>query len=80
MQPDPREIETLAATIRPLLGGHDPTIQGAALADLLALFIAGHHPKLRDGVLETTVELVRKLIPVNVEMMIEAGKAPSDWR
>ena len=80
MEPDPREIETVAAAIRPLLAGHDPTIQGAALADLLALFIAGHHPKLRDGVLETTVELVRKLIPVNVEMMIEAGKAPSDWR
>jgi hypothetical protein len=33
------------------------------LAELLATFLAGHHPGLRDEILTIHVETVRKLIP-----------------
>jgi hypothetical protein len=36
-----REREAIIAAIKPLLAGHDPGIQGAALVELLALFVAG---------------------------------------
>jgi hypothetical protein len=38
-----REIAAIVDRVRPLLAGHSPEIQGAALADLLAIWLAGHH-------------------------------------
>jgi hypothetical protein len=38
----------LVDRIKPLLAGHDAAIQGTALAELLALQLAGHYPELRD--------------------------------
>ena len=41
------EAMALAAKIKQILAGNDPGVQGAALAELVAIFIAGHHPTLR---------------------------------
>jgi len=70
---DPRDIEKLVERIRPLLSGRSPQTQGAALADLLAMWLAGHivqgNPaatdELREELLEAHTAVVRKLIPVN---------------
>lgn len=34
------DVEAIVAAISPLLAGHDPGVQGAALADLLAMWLA----------------------------------------
>lgn len=42
MSADDAAVEAIAAAIKPLLAGKTPTVQGAVLADLLALWLAGH--------------------------------------
>lgn len=54
---------------RSMLAGHDPEWQSAVLADLLSLWVAGHHPQLRQKVLAAHLELVRQLVPAS-EMQI----------
>lgn len=57
--------EDIVDTVKPVFAGAHPAIQGAALADLLAKFIAGHDPELREKVLELHIEGVRELVPHN---------------
>jgi hypothetical protein len=58
-----KRAEALSHAIRPLLQGQGADAQGAALADLVSMWIASHHPELRDGVLRAWVDVVQKLIP-----------------
>ena len=66
-----------------ILHGHDVTVQGAALADLLAMFIAGHQAgaetdTLREDILRLHIDHVRALIPINAELLekcLKLGKA-----
>ena len=53
------EVGTLVEQARLIFAGKPPEIQGAALADLLAIWIAGHHD--RDGV-HKTVRLRERLL------------------
>lgn len=70
---DPEEVMVLVARIRPLLAGRASHVQGGALADLLAIFLAGHivpgNPAatddLRERILQMHLEMVRELVPVN---------------
>ena len=75
---DPEQVERIAARIKPLLAGHPPEVQGAALADLLSLFIAGHHPAIRDEMLALHFQAVRDLIPVS-EMEMFPNGLPDGW-
>jgi hypothetical protein len=66
------EIGRLVEAIRPILAGHPPALQGAALADLLAIWLAGHfagddaaNTAVREELLAVHIAMVRKLIPVN---------------
>lgn len=61
----------LARTIAPILAGHPPEVQGAALADLLATWIAGHSAptpedtaKLRDALIRFHMKAVRALADI----------------
>jgi hypothetical protein len=38
-----REVTELVDRIKPLLAGHSPDVQGAVVADLTAIWLAGHH-------------------------------------
>ena len=61
-----RASQALANRIKPLLAGQDPGAQGAALGELLALWLAGHYQYGQDCIerlLEQHVELVRRLYP-----------------
>jgi hypothetical protein len=40
------ETRAIVEACKPILTGHDPDVQGAALADLTAIWLAGH---LGDG-------------------------------
>jgi hypothetical protein len=39
---DLEQVTLLVERIKPLLAGHEPEVQGAVLADLLGLWLAGH--------------------------------------
>jgi hypothetical protein len=69
----PRDVEALANRIKPLLAGHPAELQGAVLADLLAIWLAGHHVegdedatrKFRAELLSDHLAAVRLLTGVN---------------
>jgi xanthine/uracil permease len=65
------EAQALARTIAPILAGHPPGVQGAALADLLATWLAGHigsTPEVtattRNGLLALHIKTVRALAAI----------------
>ena len=68
-----REAMRLAVTISRPLAGQPPMVQGAALADLVATWLAGHivqgdrkaTNQLRQALLEGHIAAVRELLPVN---------------
>jgi hypothetical protein len=65
--------EELVARIKPILAGHPPAIQSMVLAELLAIWLAGHRDldgdaedlaRFRKILLGGIVKLVLKLVPV----------------
>jgi len=73
MNPTPAAVEALVERVKPLFDGHPPEVQGAALADLLAIWLVGHgvegKPKmtdnLRKALLAMHVDSVRDLMKIN---------------
>jgi hypothetical protein len=61
------------------LVGHETYVQGAVLADLLSMWLAGHNvvgdreatDRLREGLLQEHIQAVRALIPVSEQQIIE---------
>jgi hypothetical protein len=79
---DSEEVFRIVDAIKPLLAGHSPDIQGAVVADLLAIWLAGHvdqseigcadkpeTDKIRRAMLDMHVEQVWKLCAVNEKIM-----------
>lgn len=57
------EVMELVEQIKPILAGKHPSIQGAALADCLAIWLAGYYPKeMRDNLLKMHLEHVAELV------------------
>jgi hypothetical protein len=60
-------VERVSQKIQPLLSGLGPAVQGAVLAELFALWLAGHMgpnaPQYREFLIEQWLETVRRLIP-----------------
>ncbi|VIO80137.1 hypothetical protein [Bradyrhizobium ivorense] len=72
--------DVLVEQIRPILAGQNPEVVGATLAQLLAIFVAGHAPPLREVSMRMLVECAEGLVPAVVGEMIDAGRAPPEWR
>ncbi len=71
------EAFDLATQIRRLLGGRDPSVQGAVLADLVARWLAnraGRDMTMREQALERWLIMVRGLMPM---VLAEAEPPPS---
>jgi hypothetical protein len=72
--------QELITKIAPLLADNDPAVQSAALADLTAMWLAGHFMnndlagthKLRQLLLHEHIKLIQQLIPLN-EQKLFAG-------
>ena len=70
-------ISALVTAMRPLLAGHSPGVQSGALADCLALWLAGHHVAgdeaatrtLRADLLAKHCSLVSDLVPLNAKQL-----------
>jgi hypothetical protein len=75
------DVDEIVEAVRPILAGNPPQIVGAALADLLAIFLASHivpgraeaTDRIRKELLATHLDTVRALIPVN-EAAIMLGR------
>jgi hypothetical protein len=70
----------LVELIKPVFAGLDPEIVGAVLGQLLATLIAGHCPEMRDEAMKLVIDMARDLVPIEIEVMIDAGQCPPDWR
>jgi hypothetical protein len=79
MRKDPIACVLLAEKVAPLFVGEDPDIIGGTLANLLALYIAGHRPDVRDDVLEAVVECARDLVPVCEKDIIRQHGGGDPW-
>jgi hypothetical protein len=66
---DPTLVTEVVDRIRPILGGHHPAVQGAVVADLVAIWLAGHQADLREVLLDNHIDTVRQLVPANVAAM-----------
>ena len=67
--PNAAAVTEIVNAARPAFAGHNPGNQGAALGDLVAIWLAGYPPDLREPLLELHIEMVRRLIPVNARAM-----------
>lgn len=63
------EHAEIVERIRPLLAGKHPALQSSVLADLAAIWLAGHDKALRLDLLDAHVALIRELIPVNATLL-----------
>jgi hypothetical protein len=70
----------LVHIIRPLLAGSQPEAVGAALGELVAIFLAGFHPSMRADQRQMLLELIDDLVPELIEEMIEQGRVSRQWR
>lgn len=59
----------ISLKLQPMLKGRDPGIQGAVLADLTAIWLAGWPPAAREELLDMHVQKIRELIPVNEKII-----------
>lgn len=73
-----QDVLDLADKIKPHLAGLPPNLQGAVLADLVSLWLAGHPTKLREDLLDAHVAVVRKLTEVNALDMYGPAGHPDD--
>lgn len=73
-----RGVDELYRQIAPLLSGRGPGVQGALLADMVAMWVAGHAPELRDQVLDAHVDLVRRLMVINARAIAKRTGIP-EW-
>jgi hypothetical protein len=74
------DVRLLVNMISMLLRGEPPEAQGAALADLVAMFFAGHHPAMRDETIEDWIRAMRDLVPINEAALFERiGGRPPGW-
>lgn len=78
--PSMQEVDDLVDQIKLLLQGKGPMMQGAALADIVSMFFAGHHPQIREEQIENWVETMRKMIEVNEAQLLEHYGMPPGWR
>lgn len=69
-------IHRITTECRQHLRGHPPEIQGAILADLMSMFVAGHAPSLRETLLEQLLETICGLVPINEAIMFEGKGHP----
>jgi hypothetical protein len=76
-KPHQKEVDEVLAFVeqlKPLFAGKPPEVQGGALGNLVAMFLAGHAPALRKPILGAHLGLVRGLIPAyEMEIFGKAG-------
>lgn len=81
---DAKAAMELAQQVRLLFVGKSPDVQGAALADLLSTWLAGHvvggdfhaTADLRAALLEAHLAAVRELVPIDFRRYVKSRRPP----
>jgi len=63
------QVEAIVERIKPILAGHDSAVQGAVLAELWSIWLAGHPREVREDLIELHLTFVRKLTEVNAKIL-----------
>lgn len=71
-----RVVNGIVKEVQPILKGHGPEIQGAAIADILSIYVTAHAPHLREKAMTFLVDTALKLIPINEQALFPNGKHP----
>jgi len=87
MSKQSEEVLELTETLRPYLADREPAVVGAALANLVAILLAGHMvlddageiarettEAVREDLLDLHIQTIRELVPVTEAEMREACK------
>lgn len=67
VEQDREEVDSAVSEIGGTLAGRPPQLQGAILADLLSMWLAGWNPNVRDEAMSLLLKLARERIPVQEE-------------
>jgi hypothetical protein len=73
-----RHIDRIVCICKMVLAHHDEDEQCAALTELVASYIAIHHPATREEVIETFVKDMRRHIPAAEAELFPDGY-PEGW-
>lgn len=68
------EALTLAKSLHPFFKGREPGVAGAALGDVVATWLSGHHPKVRDAILHDWLTMVLKIVQATDKYRELTGK------
>lgn len=75
-----KNSDVMVKEFGPVLASESPEVVGAALSQMLAMFIAVNAPDRRESVRRLLIECCDLLVPIYVEEMIKAGLTPMPWR
>lgn len=72
------ETQELVNQIAPMLHGRDPGVTGGCLADLLAMWLAGHPDFVREDMLAFHMMSTMELVAVNEKIIFAGGGHPQN--
>jgi hypothetical protein len=72
-----KQWKKLVERIEPMLSGKGPEVQGAVLVDLVATWLAGHHPDLRPEVLTQFMVTLVRLAAINEKLIFGQDGFPT---
>ena len=71
------EAIVLMEDLRERLAGHDVSVIGAALGEMVATYIASFSPEMRDETRTILLAFVDEMVPFVVADMVSKGQAPA---
>ena len=75
--PDSERVDQISKEMQPFLYGLHPGEQGAILADLLAVWLAGHPAIFHERLIDAHINGVRRLLPLYIELHNDKSAKPS---
>jgi hypothetical protein len=73
VEDDRQDHEAALEQIGAMLAGRPPQAQGAILADLVSMWLAGWHPSVREEAFSLLQKLARERVPVQEERARQSG-------
>lgn len=68
----------LTDRLHAILAGQAPEVQGAAIMQLLALYIAAHHPSIRHETFNAIMSIVPAMVPIAESEIFGPGGFPME--
>jgi hypothetical protein len=75
-----RLVDKMTGRMKDMLAGFPPEVQGAMLADLTAIWLAGHAPQIRRHVYQMHADMIWPLVEANEKIMFGSEGHPGKWK